>query len=207
MNIEWKISSKPVDYQEAVDYMEHRVEQIFLDKESEMIWLLEHPPIYTAGSGANSSELLNQNALKVYSTGRGGKYTYHGPGQRIIYLMLDLRKRGKDLHDYVKRLENWLIASLNEIGLSCRCKEGKIGVWTSSLEGKEVKIAAIGIRVRKWVAYHGVSINFSPNLGHYKGIIACGIKEFGVTSLKELGYETSYQEFDEILKRKFNDCF
>ncbi len=207
MSIEWKTSNNSVDYEEAVAYMERRVEAISLHRANELIWFLEHGSIYTAGSSANISELLNQKDLKVYATGRGGKYTYHGPGQRIIYLMLDLKKRGKDLHGYVAKLEEWIINSLKEVGVPCKRKEGKIGVWTTSKAGKDVKIAAIGIRVRKWITYHGISINICPNLEYYNGIIPCGIKEFSVSSLQELGYNASHQKIDETLKSKFNDYF
>jgi lipoyl(octanoyl) transferase len=207
MTIEWKTSYKIVNYPDALAFMENKIEQIYHNKAQEMIWLLEHPSIYTAGSSASDNELINAKDLPVYLTGRGGKYTYHGPGQRVIYLMLNLKNRGSDIRKYVANLENWIIASLKEIGIIANRKEGKIGIWTKNNLGNDVKIAAIGIRVRKWVAYHGISINVSPNLDYYNGIIACGIKEFGVASLKELGYDISYLKLDNILKSKFNDFF
>lgn len=205
--MEFKTTTSPVEYKEAIEFMEQRITKIHLGEAEELIWLLEHQPIYTGGSSADDIELINQENLPVYKTGRGGKYTYHGPGQRIIYLMLDLRKREQDVRKYVANLENWIISSLKEIGLSCKTKEGKIGIWTKSIDQKDVKIAAIGIRIRKWIAYHGIAINVNPNLEHYTGIIPCGISEFGVTSLKELGYNISMQELDVILKEKFNDFF
>lgn len=207
MNIEWKTSNHPVNYIDALKLMEQRIEQINKKESSEMIWFLEHPSIYTAGTSSDKKELINSSLIPVYSTGRGGKYTYHGPGQRIIYLMLDLKRYGSDIRQYVANIENWIIAVLKEIGIDAEQKEGKIGVWTKSKIGEELKIAAIGIRVRKWITYHGVAINVFPNLDYYKGIIPCGIKEFGVTSIKELGYNISYEELDYLLKSKFSDYF
>lgn len=207
MTIEWKISTSPIDYQEALEFMEARIAQIHQGKASELIWFLEHPAIYTGGSSAESKDLTNNLNLPVYQTGRGGQYTYHGPGQRVVYLMLDLRKRGEDLRKYVADLEDWIIASLAEIGLPSKKREGRIGIWTIDKNNKEAKIAAIGIRVRKWITYHGIAINVKPNLEHYNGIIPCGIKEFGVTSLDELGYDIPYQKLDSILKSKFNEFF
>lgn len=207
MTIEWKISTSPIDYQEALEFMEARIAQIHKGEKSELVWFLEHPPIYTGGSSAESEDLINDLNLPVYHTGRGGQYTYHGPGQRVVYLMLDLRKRGEDLRKYVADLEDWIIASLAEIGLPSKKREGRIGIWTIDKNNKEAKIAAIGIRVRKWITYHGIAINVKPNLEHYNGIIPCGIKEFGVTSLNELGYDIPYQKLDSILKSKFNEFF
>lgn len=207
MTIEWKTSNQAVRYQDALNFMENKVAQIYNNEAPEMVWLLEHPSIYTAGSSALSNELINANDIPVYPTGRGGKYTYHGPGQRIAYIMLNLKNRTPDIRKYVANLEGWIIASLNELGIHSERKEGRIGIWTLNQMGKEVKIAAIGIRMRKWITYHGIAINVSPNLGYYDGIIACGIKEFGVTSLKELGCNISYTELDNILKSKFNDFF
>jgi lipoyl(octanoyl) transferase len=206
MKVEYNTDNSPVEYLDAINFMEQRIADIHNHKASEMLWFLEHPPIYTAGTNSNPSELLNLNDIPTYQTGRGGKHTYHGPGQRIIYLMLDLRAREQDLRKYVANVEDWVIASLKELGLTSMRKEGRIGIWTESPLG-EAKIAAIGIRVRKWITYHGVSINVNPDLEHYKGIIPCGIKEFGVTSLKQLGYDISYRELDDILKSKFHDFF
>ncbi len=207
MTIEWKTSNQIINYKDAVDFMEDRVKQIYNSQAPEMIWLLEHPSIYTAGTSSEDKDLINSHVIPVYETGRGGKYTYHGPGQRIIYIMLNLKNRKADIRKYVENLENWIIAVLKEIGILAERKEGRIGIWTKSQLGEEVKIAAIGVRVRKWVTYHGISINVAPNLDYYNGIIACGIKEFGVTSLKELGYNITYKELDYILKSKFSDYF
>ena len=207
MNIEWKTSDQVTDYKDSVLYMENRVEQIHNNKASELVWLLEHPSIYTAGTSSQRNELIDSKSIPVLSTGRGGKYTYHGPGQRIVYLMLNLKNRKADLHKYVADLEELVISSLKEIGIFSERKNGKIGIWTKSLNNEDVKIAAIGIRVRKWITYHGVAINVCPNLDYYRGIVPCGISEYGVTSLKELGYNISYAELDDILKVKFKDVF
>ena len=203
MKIEWKTTNLPISYPDAINLMEDRIAKIYNNQATEMVWFLEHPPIYTGGTSSIESDLINPFKLPVYKTGRGGQYTYHGPGQRVVYLMLDLRKRGEDLRKYVANLEDWIIASLAEIGLYSEKKQGKIGIWTK----KETKVAAIGIRVRKWITYHGIAINVNPNLEHYNGIIPCGIREFGVTSLHELGYDVSYKKLDNILKSKFNDFF
>ncbi len=207
MNIEWKTSDNLVSYQDSIEFMEDRVAKIFDQAAPEMVWLLEHPSIYTAGSSANYEDLIDHKKIPVIQTGRGGKHTYHGPGQRIIYLMLDLKKRGADLHKYIDNLENWLIAVFAEIGVKGEKRKDRVGIWTVNKKGEEVKIAAIGVRVRKWVSYHGVSINIEPDLDFYKGIIACGIKEYGVSSLKELGVLVDHPYLDNILKRKFNDFF
>ena len=207
MKIEYNTSDQVVDYLDAVELMERRVEAIHQAKAAELVWFLEHPSIYTAGTSANPSELINPKSLPVYESGRGGKYTYHGPGQRVVYLMLDLKTREADLRKYIANLENWIIASLAEIGLISKRKEGHVGIWTTSNSGEDAKIAAIGIRVRKWITYHGMAINVQPSMDYYDGIIACGIKEFGVTSLNKLGYNIAYSELDRILKDKFNDFF
>lgn len=207
MNIEWKTSNNLVSYQDSIEFMEDRVAKISNQTASEMVWLLEHPSIYTAGSSANYEDLIDHEKIPVLQTGRGGKHTYHGPGQRIIYLMLDLKKRGADLHKYIDNLEDWLIAAFAEIGVKGEKRKDRVGIWVIDNNGKEVKIAAIGVRVRKWVTYHGVAININPDLDFYKGIIACGIKEYGVSSLKELGILVDYPYLDNILKRKFNDFF
>ena len=207
MKIEWKTTEKPLEYENTVKFMENRVELITQNKADELVWFLEHPAIYTAGSSAIQKDLINPLNLPVHSTGRGGQYTYHGPGQRVVYLMLDLKHREKDVRKYVQNLENWVISSFAELGLKSETKEGLIGIWTKSLTGSPVKIAAIGIRVRKWIAYHGISINVSPDIEHFKGIIPCGISKFGVTSLTQLGINISYSELDQILKRKFHDFF
>ena len=200
--IEWKISREPVDYQYAITQMEERVKHIRENNAKELIWLLEHNPIYTAGSSAKDADLLNHN-LPVYKTGRGGQYTYHGNGQRIAYVMLDIKKRGGDIRSFVKQLENWIIKTLAEFGIKGEIREGRVGVWVQNGNSEE-KIAAIGIRVKNWVSYHGISININPDLSHYNGIIPCGIKEYGVTSLAKLGVNISMEEFDKELINTFN---
>lgn len=204
--IEWKISKSLIDYNQALSLMEDRIEKIHKAEADEMIWLLEHPSIYTAGTGAKDTELLHMNQIPVYQTGRGGKYTYHGPGQRIGYLMLDLKKRGEDIRKYITNLEEWIIASLKEIGIKGERKEGRIGIWVTSNKS-EAKIAAVGVRVRKWITYHGIAININPDLSYFKGIIPCGISEYGVTSLQELGFKISQEDLDKILREKFNEFF
>jgi len=268
--MEWKISKEPVDYEEAVAAMEARVQQIISGEADELIWLLEHPPLYTAGTSANDSDLLDSKGFPVYKTGRGGQYTYHGPGQRIAYVMLDLKKRTPDVRLFVKQLEECIIMTLAAFGVKGEIREGRVGVWVasdelqvagcklqvrsqvfygyaeelcvSSSEGRggvlyddpaqsargsasakgenppsnnnystESKIAALGIRLRRWVSYHGIAININPDLSHYDGIIPCGISEYGVTSLAALGINTTAQEFakefDDQLIKSFNKIF
>jgi lipoyl(octanoyl) transferase len=204
--MEQQTSLKPLDYLESVAQMEARVAAILAGKSSELLWLVEHPPLYTAGTGAKNSDVLSPR-FPVYDTGRGGQVTYHGPGQRVAYVMLDLKKRNAmDVRAYVQNLEKWLIATLAHFGVESFVREGRIGVWTNTPSG-EAKIAAIGIRVRQWVTYHGVSLNVNPDLSHYRDIIPCGISEYGVTSLAALGINPSMQEVDEVLKKKFAEIF
>ena len=205
--LEWKVSDKAVEYNTAVTEMETRVAEIRAGSAPEMLWFLEHPALYTAGASANNDDLLDPGALPVHRTGRGGQYTYHGPGQRVIYVMLDLRRRGEDLHRFVRDLEQWLINSLAEFGVIGERREGRVGVWVDLTGAGEAKIGAIGIRVRRWVTFHGISINISPDLDHYRGIVSCGVREHGVTSLKALGISASMEEVDEVLRRKFTELF
>lgn len=205
--IEWKTSARPEPYEQAVKAMESRVAQIRGGTGREMVWLLEHPPLYTAGASAKESDLLDPGAFPIHHTGRGGQYTYHGPGQRIAYVMLDLERRGPDLHQFVRHLEQWLIDSLAVFGVSGERRKGRVGVWVVLSGGQEAKIAALGIRVRRWVTFHGVSLNVAPELSHYDGIIACGVKQHGVTSLQALGVTVSMDEVDAVLKEKFNAQF
>ncbi len=200
--IEWKTSVEPVAYPDAISQMEQRVAEIAGGKKSEQIWLLEHPDIYTAGTSANLDELLNPDILPIYETGRGGKYTYHGAGQRIGYVMLDLKRRKMDIRSYLVGLENWLIATLAEFGISARADRNNVGIWVG-----DAKIAAIGIRIRGGVTYHGFALNVSPDLSHYKGIIPCGIRDGGVTSMRKLGVNVALQEVDKVLRAKFTECF
>jgi lipoyl(octanoyl) transferase len=202
-----KFSNELVDYQEALKLMEERVEKIIAEQEEDLIWFLQHKAVYTAGTGAVESDLLEPAKFPVYNVGRGGKYTYHGPGQRIVYLMLNLKNHYKepDLKKYVSDLEQIVIDSLKDFGVTSHRREGMIGIWVD--KPKIEKIAAIGIRVRKWVAFHGVSINLNPDLSHFGGIVPCGISEFGVTSLEKLGVKFTIEEFDkkllENIKKRF----
>ena len=205
--VEWRAGGGPVPYPEALAAMESRVEAIRAGTAAELVWLLEHPALYTAGTSARPEDLLDAGRLPVFATGRGGQYTYHGPGQRVAYVMLDLKRRGPDLRVYVGRLEAWLIAVLADFGVAGEVREGRVGVWVRTGDGGEAKIAALGVRVRRWVAYHGVSLNVAPDLEHYRGIVACGIREHGVTSLRALGVDATMDDVDEALRRRFGEVF
>ncbi len=204
--IEWKISPDVIAYDQAVSYMENRTLAIIDNKEAELVWLLAHENIYTAGSLAKESDFL-EHRFKVVKTNRGGQYTYHGPGQRVIYLMLDLKKRSlQDIRLYVKMLEETIIKTLEEFGIKGERREGRVGIWVI-YNFKEYKIAAIGVRVKKWVTMHGIAINIDPDLSNYNAIVPCGIKEYGVISLKALGIKCSFEEFDKIYLKKFISVF
>lgn len=205
--VDWIISDAPVAYEAAQAAMEARVADIHAGRASEAIWLLEHPPLYTAGTSAKAADLLNPQ-FPVFATGRGGQYTYHGPGQRVVYLMLDLTRRGRDVRAFVCRMEDWVIASLARFNVTGAIRDGRVGVWVDRPDlgpGREDKIAAIGVRVRHWITFHGLSLNVDPNLDHYGGIVACGIQNtaaepFGVTSLADLGLTPTLPEVDLILR-------
>jgi len=197
---DWLVSDTQVAYPEGVAAMETRVEGILAGTASELIWLVQHPPLYTGGTSADAAELKDATRFPVYETGRGGRYTYHGPGQRVIYAMVDLRERGKDLRRHVWRLEEWVIRTLADFGIAAERREGRIGLWVTT-NGTEEKIAAIGVRVRKWVAYHGLALNIDPDLSHFSGIVPCGIDQFGVTSMKKLGVAATMAEVDAAFKR------
>ena len=200
--IEWRISNAPVAYAEALAFMEQRAAAIRDGTAPECIWLLEHPPLFTAGTSADPAELFNPMELPVYEAGRGGRYTYHGPGQRVGYVMLDLEKRGKDIRRFVHQLEGWMIDTLGELGVSAHRAPGRIGIWVG--EGRnEAKIGALGVRVKRWVTLHGFALNVAPDLSHFAGIGPCGISEFGVTSLAELGKQMPLEGVDAALKRSF----
>lgn len=206
----WTTSPQPVPYPDAMAAMEAEVDAIRRDGAPEHVWLLEHPPIYTAGTSAKPADLLQPDRFPVFETGRGGQYTYHGPGQRVVYLMLDLAKRGKDVRCFVRRIENWVIAALTCLGVEGHLRDGRTGIWVARPEKgpmAEDKIAAIGIRVRRWVSFHGVAINVAPDLSHYDGINACGISDQGVTSLSELGKNSSLADMDAALAATFPDHF
>ncbi|MBN8531057.1 MAG: lipoyl(octanoyl) transferase LipB [Alphaproteobacteria bacterium] len=203
--MEWRVSTDPVPYEQALAAMEERARAIRENGAEELVWLLEHPPLYTSGSSAKASDLLNPQ-FPVHETGRGGQYTYHGPGQRVAYLMLDLTKRGKDVRLFVQQLEGWMIRTLNDFGVESAIRQGRVGVWVMGPDGREAKIAAIGIRLKSWVSLHGISLNVSPDLSHYAGIVPCGIAEYGVTSLAALGIPATMSEVDARLKAHFEEC-
>jgi len=196
-----------MDYCTAVAEMEERVAAIRAGTASELVWLLEHPPLYTAGTSARNEDLLEPDRLPVHLTGRGGRYTYHGPGQRIAYVMLDLRQRGQDVRCYVHQLEEWAIRMLARFGVDGERRAGRVGIWVARADGREEKIAAIGVRVRQWVTYHGVALNIDPELEDYRGIIPCGITEHGVTSLAALGVAATIGEVDTALRATFSEVF
>jgi len=201
--IEWRISDGLVPYADALAEMEERNAAVRAGQAPELVWLLEHPPLFTAGTSADPAELFNPLGFPVFEAGRGGRYTYHGPGQRVGYLVLDLEKRGKDIRCFVHALEGWMIAALGDLGVVARREPGRIGIWTG--EGaSEAKIGAIGVRVRRWVTMHGFSMNAAPDLSHFGGIVPCGIAEYGVTSLAALGLDPSMQRLDAALKRNFS---
>ena len=209
---EWRVSAEAVAYPEALAAMEARVEAIARREAPELVWLLEHPALITAGTSAGEGELLVSDRFPVFETGRGGRYTYHGPGQRVGYVMLDLKARGGDVRKFVHDLEEWLIRTLAGFGVEAGRREGRIGVWVARPEkgeGYEDKIAALGIRVRKGVTFHGVSLNVAPDLSHFSAIMPCGISEqrYGVTSLADLGVSTSMSEVNEVLREKFGEIF
>lgn len=207
-NLEWQIAPDPISYPQAMQEMEAHVAAMIAGEAAEKIWLLEHPPVYTAGTSAREADLLEPQRFPVYQAGRGGQYTYHGPGQRIAYVMLDLQKRmeGKpDLRHFVWMLEEWIIQSLAVMGVVAARRAGRVGLWVARANGTgEDKVAALGIRVRKWVSFHGVSLNINPDLSHFSGIVPCGIREHGVTSLKDLGVNITQMDCDRILQQEFS---
>lgn len=201
-DVEWQVSDAPVPYEEALATMEARAAAVREGTAPELVWLLEHPPLFTAGTSADPSELINPDHFPVFEAGRGGRYTYHGPGQRVGYVILDLEKRGKDIRRFVHSLEGWMIDVLADLGVSAHRASGRIGIWVG--EGKaEAKIGALGVRVKRWVTLHGFSINVAPDLSHFSGIVPCGISEYGVTSLAELGKQIPLMGVDDALKRSF----
>lgn len=212
--VEWIVSDAPVDYQTAVDWMEQRAQAIASGEANECVWLLEHPPLYTAGTSANSDDLVQPDRFPVHQTGRGGQYTYHGPGQRVAYVMLDLKRRRPDIRLFVAALERWVIDTLDAFNVAGERREDRVGVWVQrpnkpAPEGEvaEDKIAAIGIRLRKWVSFHGISINVEPDLDHFSGIVPCGVSQHGVTSLVDLGLPVTMNDVDVALKASFQPIF
>ncbi len=202
--VEWRAEKGQVPYRDALAEMEARNKAVSEGEAQELVWLLEHPPVYTAGTSADGAELLDPR-FEVVEAGRGGRYTYHGPGQRVGYLMLDLKARGRDVRCFVHSVEGWVIATLGDLGVECWRSDGRIGIWTRDIDGREAKIGAIGVRVRRWVTMHGFSVNLAPDLTHFTGIVPCGIDEFGVTSMARLGHNIAPDAFDEALKRRAGD--
>ena len=212
-SVEWRSTYKtPTDYKVAIGEMESIVSAVREGDAPQQVWLLEHPPIYTGGTGALAADLLDPERFPVFKTGRGGQYTYHGPGQLVAYVMLDLAKRGSDISKFINDLEKWIINTLLEFNIRGESRKGRIGIWVDrgkNCEGKniEAKIAAIGVRVRRWVSYHGISINIHPDLEHFNGIIPCGVKEYGVTSLLDLGVNATFTEVETALRKNFETVF
>lgn len=213
--VEWITSDGLTEYQTALAFMEQRAAAIAAGTAEECVWLLEHPPLYTAGTSARLQDLTDPDRFPVHQTRRGGQYTYHGPGQRVVYVMLDVGRRGHDVRRFVQQLETWVIAALAEFNVTGHIRDGRVGVWverddkplTANGAKAEDKIAAIGIRLRKWISFHGISINVEPDLEHFSGIVPCGITEHGVTSLVDLGLPVSMQDVDVALRRSFLTVF
>ena len=204
-SLEIKIEDRWVEYPGALEVMEARARHVFEGSQSPLLWLLEHPPLYTLGTSAHPDDILNHD-LPAYETGRGGQVTYHGPGQRVAYVVINLKDRDQDLRAYVRDLEEWLILTLKDFGIEGLRREGRVGIWISD-NGVEKKIAAIGVRVKKWVTLHGVALNVNPNLSHYEGIVPCGLPQFGVTSLHDLGVQASMAAVDNALIQNFHKVF
>ena len=201
VDLEWRRDSAPVPYREALEAMTVRNAEIADGAARELIWLLEHPPVYTAGTSAAAAELLDPR-FEVIEAGRGGRYTYHGPGQRIGYVLLDLKRRTRDVRGFVHALEGWVIDTLGDFGVPSWRSEGRIGIWTTDIDGREAKIGAIGVRIRRWVTMHGFSVNLAPDLAHFEGIVPCGIDQFGVTSLARLGIAIDSTAWDAALQAR-----
>ena len=213
--VNWITTEEFINYPDALERMEQIVSRLISGNETEHVWLLEHPELYTAGTSANYSDLVDPDLFPVYTSQRGGQYTYHGPGQRIAYTMLDLNKRGKDVRKYVHSLEEWIIQTLAEFDIKGERRKDRVGVWvvrddkpaSSSGQFLEDKIAAVGVRLRKWISFHGIAINVNPNLNHYKGIVPCGIQQHGVTSLADLGLKVTIEDLDKALIKSFDNVF
>jgi lipoyl(octanoyl) transferase len=206
-DLEWRIDARPIAYPDAVARMEERVAAIRAGTAPELVWLLEHPPLYSAGTSARDEDLLDPGRFPVYRSGRGGQFTYHGPGQRVAYVMLDLKTRGCDVRGFVRQLEDWLIAALARFNVRGERRAGRVGIWVDRGAGREDKIAAIGVRIRRWVSYHGVALNVEPELSHFQGIVPCGIRGAGVTSLVDLGLPVTMDDVDLALEAAFAEVF
>jgi lipoyl(octanoyl) transferase len=208
--VEWQVTTGLTPYEDAVAFMEARVAAIAAGEAGELVWLVEHPSLYTAGTSATAQDLVMPDRFPVFRTGRGGQYTYHGPGQRVAYVMLDLARRGQDVRAFVAGLEDWLIAALDQFNVRGERREDRVGVWVRRPEkpaGTEDKIAAIGIRVRKWITFHGLSLNVEPDLEHFTGIVPCGVSQHGVTSLVDLGLPVTMMDADVALRTTFEQVF
>ncbi|MFX0541922.1 lipoyl(octanoyl) transferase LipB [Roseovarius sp. S4756] len=213
--VEWKISPGLTGYDEALAEMEARVAGIADGTAPELVWLLEHPPLYTSGTSARPEDLIDPTRFPVFEARRGGQYTYHGPGQRVVYVMLNVGARGRDVRAFVRQLEAWVIVVLDEFNVTGELREGRVGVWVTRQDKPlgpdgtppEEKIAAIGVRLRKWISFHGISINVEPDLEHFSGIVPCGIAQHGVTSLVDLGLPVTMEDVDVALRRRFDDIF
>ena len=203
-DIEWRAETAPVPYREALAAMAARNDAIRAGEARELIWCLEHPPVYTAGTSAAEADLLDPR-FEVVAAGRGGRYTYHGPGQRVTYVLLDLNRRARDVRGFVHALEGWVIATLGDCGVEAWRAEGRIGIWTRDIDGREAKIGAIGVRVRRWVTMHGLAVNLDPDLSHFGGIVPCGIAEYGVTSLSRLGKRVAPEAWDAAMRSRGGD--
>ena len=209
-SVDWAVSRELVDYRGAITAMDARVREIREGRASELVWLLEHPPLYTAGTSARADDLLAPQRFPVYAAGRGGQYTYHGPGQRVGYVMLDLARRKQDVRWFVNSLEEWLITTLATFGARGERREGQAGVWVSLTRGEapaQAKIAALGVRLHRWVSFHGISLNVAPHLDHYSGIVPCGVNDAGVTSLADLGLDAGMEQVDATLRKTFEQQF
>lgn len=205
--IEWKTTNSLVPYKSSVEAMEQRVAAIRTGKARELAWLLEHPAIYTRGSSAHDDELLRTPRFPVFDTGRGGRYTYHGPGQRVIYIMLDLTHHGSDIRSYVNKLEQWLIDTLADFDINAERRLGRVGIWIPGGDGRDLKIGAIGVRVRRWISFHGASLNVTPDLQHYGDIVPCGVQDQGITSIAALGMNLKMSDVDSALRYNFEKHF
>nr|WP_262691233.1 lipoyl(octanoyl) transferase LipB [Kordiimonas aestuarii] len=205
--LEWRISDDLVSYPDAIEEMESRVRAIRAGEAQELVWLLEHPPLYTAGTSADPMDLVDPDRFPVYDAGRGGQYTYHGPGQRVVYFLLDLKKRGRDVRQFVYSLEEVIASTMASFNVKAERRKGRVGLWVERGDGREDKVAAIGVRVRQWVTYHGIAINVAPDLSHFDGIVPCGISEHGVTSLEDLGLPVTMADVDVALKAAFDEIF
>jgi lipoyl(octanoyl) transferase len=206
--VEWAVSEAPTPYPDAVRIMNEKVEAILAGRAAEMVWLIEHPPLYTAGVSAKTHDLLDPERFPVFQSERGGQFTYHGPGQRVAYVMLDLRERGRDVRLFVQALEGWIIDALDDLGVQGLIRPGRVGVWVErTAPPREDKIAALGVKLRRWVSFHGISLNVCPALEHFSGIVPCGQTEHGVTSLADLGATADMAVTDEALKQAFQPLF